>query len=230
MGNLAEEIASRGSKLCMQICVNNTEDDIIGKKVVRKSRKHLLDNLLGYEDINWLSPRTLDNYKEYQLEDIAEKFPSETGLSDMDWSFWNSKRKPQWDAIGVAEDGTLIIVEAKAHISEIESSGSQARGDSLNQIKQEIEKVLGSDPVWLGKYYQTANRILYLSKLKQYYGKKRKVILVFLNFINDVTYKPEPEELWRSYLSDMKEKHPLPSSLSSSIKYVFMDLWKDSGI
>jgi len=56
MSNLAEELANRGSKLCMQICVNNTEDDFAKDKktISRKSRKHLLDDLIGLGEIKWL--------------------------------------------------------------------------------------------------------------------------------------------------------------------------------
>ena len=141
MGNLADELANRGSKLCMQICVNNVEDDYNKnkQKIVRKSRKHLMDDLIGHGDIKWLSPLASDSFKEYQLEDIANKFPNETQLEEMDWSFWKASRKPQWDAVGIAEDNTLIIVEAKAHTSEIEGRGSQATGSSLTQIQEQIQ-------------------------------------------------------------------------------------------
>lgn len=232
MGNLANEMANRGSKLCMQICVNNIEDDFDKKtgKIVRKSRKHLLDDLIGHGNITWLSPLASDRFKEYYLETIAKAFPIETGLGNMDWSFWKSTRKPQWDAVGIGEDDSLIIVEAKAHTSEIEGSGSDAKGDSYLQKKEQIETIMGEDPVWMGKYYQTANRVLYLSKIKEYYGTNRNVVLVFLNFINDVTLIPESKEIWDEYLQRMKQEHPLPDSMKDSIKYIFMDIWKDKGV
>ena len=232
MGNLANEMANRGSKLCTQICVNNIEDDFDNKtgKIVRKSRKHLLDDLLGHGNINWLSPLASDSFKEYYLETIAKKFPKETGLENMDWSFWKATRKPQWDAVGIGEDDTLIIVEAKAHTSEIEGRGSNAKGDSYLQKKEQIENIMGKDPIWMKEYYQTANRILYLSKLKEYYGSNRNVVLVFLNFINDVSYIPESKEVWNEYLKKMKQNHPIPDSMIDSIKYIFMDIWKDKGV
>lgn len=232
MSNLADEMANRGSKLCMQICVNNVEDDYDkrNKKILRKSRKHLLDDLIGYGEIKWLSPLASDSFKEYHLEDIAKKYPREINLDKMDWSFWKASRKPQWDAIGIAQDNTLIILEAKAHTSEVRGKGSKAKGNSYYQIQEQIQNVMGNDSVWMKEYYQTANRILYLSKLKEYFGNNRKVILVFLNFLNDVSYIPESKEVWDSFLNKMKEEHPLPESLIDSIKYVYMDIWKDSGL
>ena len=226
-------MANRGSKLCMQICVNNVEDDFDKKtgKIVRKSRKHLLDDLIGHGCINWLSPLAADSFKEYFLETIAKMYPAETRLDNMDWSFWISNIKPQWDAIGIGSDNALILVEAKAHTDEMESKkGCRAKGDSYLQIKEQIENIMGDDSVWLGKYYQTANRILYLSKIKEYYGSSRNVVLVFLNFINDVSLIPEAKEKWDEYLEKMKRKHPLPSSMTKYIKYIFMDIWKDKGL
>lgn len=232
MGNLSDEMANRGSKLCMQICVNNVEDDYSKnkQKVVRKSRKHLLDDRIGHGEIKWLSPLASDCFREYQLENLAKKFPDEMQLDKMDWSFWRASRKPQWDAVGIAEDNSLIILEAKAHTSEIEGPGTQAKGSSLKQIKEQIQNIMGNDPVWVNEYYQTANRILYLSKLQEYFGNRRKVLLVFLNFINDVSYIPESKETWDLYLTKMKQEHPLPQSLIDSIKYIYMDIWKETGL
>lgn len=55
-------------------------------------------------------------------------------------------------------------VDCIAHTSEMESEGSKATEESRIQIQRQIESVMGTDSVWMGKYYQTANRILYLSK------------------------------------------------------------------
>lgn len=226
MSNTSKQMGNRGSKLCMQICVNNVDDDIYKGRISRKSRKHLLDDLIGKGCITWFSPLAKENFKEYRIEEIAKKYPKEIGLNNMNWK---SIIKPQWDAVGIAEDGTLILVEAKAHTEEIKSSFDR-KSKSIIQIKQEIENVMGTDPAWIDDYYQTANRILYLSKLKEYFGDERDVLLVFLNFINDVSYMPEPKEKWDTFLLKMEQEHPFPSNLLESIKYVYMDIWKDKGV
>ena len=232
MSNLTEELANRGSKLCMQICVNNIKDDFARdkKSVSRKSRKHLLDDLIGLGEIKWFSPLTIDNYKEYQLNDISKRFPQYFELEEIDWSFWPSERQPQWDAIGTNSESTLILVEAKAHTSEIEGSGCKATPESKQIIQESIVAVMGKDPIWMDKYYQTANRILFLNKLIEYYGTNRKVLLVFLNFINDTSYIPEDRSKWIVYINKMKAEHIFPQKLNPFIKYVYMDLWKDMGV
>lgn len=227
--SLADEIGNRGSKLCMQICVNNVTDEIHSKtkKIVWKSRKHLLDEKIGLGSIIWLSPLENKHFKEYQLNQIAKKYPKETNLGNFDWSWWPSTRQPQWDAIGVAPDGTLVIVEAKAHTSEMESDGTKAKPESKKIIKELIESVMGTDSVWMKTYYQTANRYLFLDKLLK---ANKKVHLVFLNFLNDVTLIPEDQSKWDSYLDNMHKEHPLPKQLEKNTSYVFMDIWKDNGL
>ncbi|OJF76065.1 MAG: hypothetical protein BKP49_09650 [Treponema sp. CETP13] len=232
MSNLSEELASRGSKLCMQVCVNNIED-VFGrdkKTISRRSRKNLLDDLIGEGEIKWLSPLSNENYREYQLNEISNKYPEEMGLESFDWGFWPFPRQPQWDAIGINSESTLFLVEAKAHTSEIEGPGTQAGEKSKGKIKEEIEAVMGNDPIWMNKYYQTANRILFLDKLIKHYGDKRRVVLVFLNFTNDVTYTPEDLETWEKYLNTMKSEHVFPKVYESNIKYVYMDIWNDKGV
>lgn len=232
MPNLTNELASRGSKLCMQIAVNNLEDDYKRDNITisRKSRKHLLDDLIGLGEIKWLFPLTADGYKEYQLNDISKLFPDETALENMDWSFWPSERQPQWDAVGYAPDSTLILIEAKAHTSEIEGSGTKAREKSKRIIHNEIISVMGDDEAWINKYYQTANRILFLKKIKDHYGNNRNVLLVFLNFVNDVTYIPQDLSEWEEYINKMKSDYIFPKLLEPYIKYVYMDIWGDKGV
>jgi hypothetical protein len=218
---LKDELANHGSKLCTQIAINNTMDEINHQtnQISRKSRKHLLDDKIGLENIQWLSPLTSENFKEYQLKEIAKKSP-QTNLSEVDWSFW-PKRQLQWDAIGIASDGTLILVEAKAHISEFKSKCGSKNSYNRNLIETKIKSVLGYDKAWIDEYYQTANRMVFLNELINY---GFKVILIYLFFVNDVSYIPEDKNVWDTKLREMYEKHPLPEKLMPFYKYVFMDI------
>lgn len=221
MPTLKDELANHGSKLCTQIAINNTMDEINHQtnQISRKSRKHLLDDKIGLENIQWLSPLTSENFKEYQLKEIAKKSP-QTNLSEVDWSFW-PKRQLQWDAIGIASDGTLILVEAKAHISEFKSKCGSKNSYNRNLIETKIKSVLGYDKAWIDEYYQTANRMVFLNELINY---GFKVILIYLFFVNDVSYIPEDKNVWDTKLREMYEKHPLPEKLMPFYKYVFMDI------
>jgi hypothetical protein len=227
MSNLNDELANRGSKLCMQISVNNTKDDIKNNRIVRKSRKYLLDDKIGLGVIQWLSPLTSENFKEYQLNQIAEKIPH-IKLNQIDWSFWPT-RQPQWDAIGIAPDDTLVIVEAKAHISEFLSGGCNSE-DPNNRylIESKIKSVLGTDEVWMNQYYQTANRMVFLNEL---INLGFKVMLIYLCFVNDVSYIPEDKDtVWDIKLKEMYDQHPMPEKLKPFYKYVFIDIWREKGV
>jgi hypothetical protein len=229
MSNLKDELANRGSKLCTQIAVNNTVDEINNKtrNISRKSRKHLLDDKIGLGEIQWLSPLTSDNYKEYQLNEIANKIPHHK-LREVDWSFW-PKNQPKWDAIGISPDDTLIMVEAKAHVNEFVSDKCRAtKPHSRDIIEENIKDILGHNPVWMNKYYQTANRMVFVNKL---HNLGIKVLLVYLCFVNDVSHIPEDKEtVWDVKVNAMYKNHPIPDNLASLYKYVFVDLWRERGV
>lgn len=151
MSNTVDEMANRGSKLCMQICVNNIIDDkdSKGQRITRKSRKHLLDDLICLGDIQWLTPIASNNFKEFQISEMikSNNIPeSLLGLNDMLWYYWPS-RQPQWDAIGIAPDSPLILVEAKAHKKEVESSIKATSNKSIELITQSINELLGDNPL-----------------------------------------------------------------------------------
>ncbi len=86
---------------------------------------------------------------------------------------------------------------------------------------------MGNNSIWLKKYYQTANRYVFLDKMLK---AGKKTCLVFLNFINDVSYKTEPQNVWDEYLSEMHKNYPTLKYLEPYTKYIFMDLWKETGI
>lgn len=231
MGNLANEMANRGSKLCMQICVNNIEDDVDrNNRVVRLSRKHLLDKKIGHGEINWISPLAEELFVEYELAKLPLEKVAALGLQGVSWNFWPNRGKtPQWDAIGISEDGTLVLVEAKAHISEIERTHCTAVSpESIEIIRKRIRDVMGDDEIWFKGYYQTANRLVHLNHLCK---SGKKVLFVYLIFVNDVSMpKSESQTEWEAYLDAFEKKHPKPDHLKPYMKTVFVDLWKETGL
>ena len=88
-----------------------------------------------------------------------------------------------WDAI-FTHNGTLYLVEAKAHISEL-SSGNEEHGDhSREEILRYFKEQLPELPVsrvWLQDYYQMANRLATAALLNKN-GIKTKVLYVY--FVN----------------------------------------------
>lgn len=123
------------------------------------------------------------------------------GIDDILFNEYWPSPQPQWDAIGISKDGTIILVEAKAHPDEIDENGRNSTGDSgksLKLIKKRIKETFGiDDSILYKKYYQLTNRYCFLNKLL---AESKKVELIYLYFINDVSYKPSSKAQYESYL------------------------------
>ena len=97
--------------------------------------------------------------------------------------------RTQWGALGRAKSGEVILVEAKAHVSEILSPGSQALEDSLPLIRASVGEAatgLGALPGavdWSQRFYQYTNRLAHAYLLRELNGVP--TLLVFLYFIGD---------------------------------------------
>lgn len=195
--------ASKGSKRMMQILVSE--------------HPHILNEKLN-ANLNWLSPLEADSYKEFQLN--GEYISKKLGLN---WSEFNAfwpTRQPQWDGIAISRDEkgtTLYLFEAKSHLDEISSGNYLATNSSQQQkdnyevkrqtildIAQTIYQYNGYDKIWLNKYYQISNRLVFLEKMKEFASKAKFdfVKLVFLNFENDPTWKSQGKSVcaggWQS--------------------------------
>lgn len=207
MSNLKDEFAWHGSKLLMQMFVNN------------ERKKKILDDKIGLGEIKWYSPLAKENFKEYKLVEFFNKNNifdiSKLNIEEL------SKIKAQWDAIGVAPDGTLILVEAKAHTKEFENN-TKMTDDSI--IAKLIKDALGDDPIWLTKYYQLGNRYTYLNCLINAGIKTR---LVYIYFVDDVTFKKTSKEEWMEYIKNIKTNYPIPSNLENNTIHIYYDMWKE---
>lgn len=87
--------------------------------------------------INWRSPLAADDYAEYRDDTFLELL----GIGDrcsLD-SFW-PRGGPQWDALGIAEGGDLVLVEAKAHVNELYSPATGASARSLPLIRNAFRR------------------------------------------------------------------------------------------
>ena len=88
-----------------------------------------------------------------------------------------------WDAI-FTHNGTLYLVEAKAHISELslgnKEHGDHSREEILRYFKEQLPE-LPVSRVWLQDYYQMANRLATAALLNKN-GIKTKVLYVY--FVN----------------------------------------------
>ena len=149
-------------------------------------------------------------------------------------SFW-PKGGPVWDGLATVplkkkDRSGIIILEAKAHVKEVEGPGCGARGKSRDTIIKsftEAQKAMDIAPNnrWLGKYYQYANRLAHLYFLL--ITQKIPSWLVFLYFVGDTEQSgPIKQEGWKEVLEEVKKDLALPQNhiLSDRIINVFFDL------
>ena len=114
----------------------------------------------------------------------------------------NVNRK--WDGIAISKDKTLYLFEAKSHLSEISGGNNlspneqnsqkienfKIKEEAIMKVAKELYGVIGKDYNWMHKYYQVANRLVFLEKMKELSPSSnyKDVKLVFINFEKDPTW------------------------------------------
>lgn len=131
--------------------------------------------------IVWKSPLERDQWAEYRDKDFLHQLGRDD-VADALEKFWPT-RGPQWDGLGV-EGSNLILLEAKAHVDELNSSCTAKSAKSLKQINdalQATKRALGARPDadWLNGYYQLANRLAHLTFLRKQGANAWLVLLQF---------------------------------------------------
>jgi hypothetical protein len=221
MGIFPQKSDSHGSLKNLQIAINkkkvfldNEISKVIGKKI----------------DITWKSPLKEDDYAEYRDEDFLRLLGLTNKIKKPLNSFWPNNG-PQWDALGINQDGEIILVEAKANIPEMVSPGTGAKSinstnkikDSLNEVKKYLN--ISNSIDWSGTFYQYANRIAHLYYLRVLNNIDTN--LIFIYFINDITVDgPKTQNEWIGAIKTMEcylglnKKH----KLKNKIVDVFIDV------
>jgi hypothetical protein len=165
MSRFEQKRSFRGSQRWIQELVNN--------------HPGILQTAIGIGHIKWASPLASEKYREYRDEAFLDRLkinPPNRSLS----SFW-PPGGPHWDALGKADTGEKVLVECKAHITEIFSSPSRASDSSAQLIKASLEETktaLGALPGidWSLRFYQYANRLAHAYFLQDLNGIPTKPI------------------------------------------------------
>lgn len=158
--------------------------------------------------IGWPSPHKDHAWAEYRDGQFLDKL----GLSQLTPAladFWPSGG-PQWDALGRSTDGTVFLVEAKAHVGELHSTWAAKAPASRAKITSSLERtrsalgVTGGED-WRLKYYQYANRLAHLSFLRE---QGVPAYLVFVYFIGhtEMPGAPISRQDWNG-ANDALKKH-----------------------
>ncbi len=137
------------------------------------------------QTIDWRSPLHSDDYAEYRDGAFLERIGLGHLLPELT-AYWPSGGA-QWDALGVTSGGTVLLVEAKAHIAEMCSLGSSASEASLKLIKvrrnetAEALRAKSNRADWHVVFYQLANRLVHLHWLRTQGVDARLVLVSFFN-------------------------------------------------
>ena len=168
------------------------------------------------ENVSWTSPLEKDQFKEFRDLAALEKIGVTNSIKYPLNKFW-PQRGPVWDATGITNSGSPILVEAKAHIPEMASPASGASPKSLELIEKSLEAAKKhyaprSNSVWSGTFYQYANRLAHQYYLQQL--NNIPSILVFLNFINATEMDGPSSELeWKGAIRLLHAVLGLPKNL-----------------
>lgn len=153
-------------------------------------------------------------------------------------SFWPQTGNAQnWDAVGKVYFGDKtewLLVEAKAHLGELESKCGATSEDSQQKIRDALDntsKAFGNcrQPIenWLAPYYQYANRLAVLYFLMKECNPPVASRLLFIYFYgeNKKEWKcPQSEHEWSQPIQKMEkwvgiDKH---SELMQWVHYLFL--------
>ena len=171
----------------------------------------------GATSLRWHSPLASDAFAEYRDEAFLGLFGA-LKLADALANFWPA-RGPQWDAVGETADGSVILVEAKAHIAELLSPPTAAGDVSRQRIEATLSEVaarLGPGRKranWSEHFYQLANRLAILDFLRR---NNVEAFLMLVDFIgDDEVGGPRCAEAWDAayevafHVMGLPKRHPL---------------------
>ncbi len=221
MPRIRQGPAQRGSQKWLQEFVTQRQDML----------EHALFQagvLDTQETVVWLSPLRSDDFAEYRDDTFLKCLGIDLSKRSLS-TFW-PRGGPQWDGLGKTSNGKLLLVEAKAHIPEMCSPPTQAKGDSLCLIQAslgEVKEGLGiyNKVDWAGVYYQYANRMAHLYLLREL--NDLPAYLVFLDFFNDTEMNgPTHPGEWHGAVALLESHLGLPRrhKLSNYVAHVCVDV------
>jgi hypothetical protein len=211
----AQGRAFKGSQLQVQIYVNRRQQEL-----ERKVREELETLDQKTERFEWVSPLEVERFVEYQ--DVA--FLRAVGLERLApklAAFWPARGGPVWDGLARvhlhAGGQGVLLLEGKSYPKELYGSGCTAKADRSKQlIRSSLEQTqawlglpVGADR-WLGRLYQSANRLAHLYFLREVVGIE--AWLVHACFIDDTDHVPIAEDAWRRGLEEADRELGLAES------------------
>ncbi|MDE0166493.1 MAG: hypothetical protein OXL36_15475 [Bryobacterales bacterium] len=214
MGRYPQQPGSKGSQHWLQWLVNDSPE--------------LFDQRIGIGRIDWCSPLRGDDFAEYRDQDFLDLLSIELPARPLA-SFW-PRQGPQWDALGRAPSGEVILVEAKAHVNEIYSPPMAASAEtSREQIKASLSETAQGLGVprgydWWKHFYQYANRLAHAYLLDRLNGIPTRLVFLYLVGDADVGGPTSCAE-WQTEIHKVHAKLGL-ATLPAFVSDVFIDVRK----
>jgi len=180
------------------------------------------------QEFIWVSPLKSDGYKEYRDQKFIDLLGLDLKKRELR-DFWPSPGA-SWDALGKTSNGSVFIVEAKSHVTEIDVGGTGAtREKSLQLISSSLEEVkdylnVRKEVDWSKHFYQTANRLAHLFLLRVLNSIDAYLVMVY--FLNDEEQEgPRTIREWKSALKLQKKFLGISSTnLDNYILEAFIDV------
>ena len=213
MGRFPQRPGPKGSQHWLQWLVNDSPE--------------LFDQRIGLGRIDWRSPLRADDFAEYRDQDFLKLLSIELPTRPLA-SFW-PRQGPQWDALGRAPSGEVILVEAKARVTELDSqmaaSAEASRVKitaSLNETAQSLGVPSGHD--WRKPFYQYANRLAHAYLLDRLNGIPTRLVFLYLVGDADVGGPTSCAE-WQTEIHTVHAELGL-ATLPAFVTDVFIDVRK----
>ncbi|RBP45215.1 hypothetical protein DES53_103213 [Roseimicrobium gellanilyticum] len=183
-------------------------------------------SVLG-QPVKWVSPIVEDQLAEYNDADFLGRLAITTSRTALK-EFW-PRGGPHWDGLGIADDGTAILVEAKAYIEEMDSDSCKASPASLAKI----QSALGATALHMGakpkgdltrSFYQMTNRLAHLYFLHHLNRIPAELWLVCFCNHPDASIRTTKEE-WLGAIRLLNSHLGLRSGakLMNRVRHVFVD-------
>lgn len=215
---------ARGSLKWIREAVRDQNSPLLNRRIVEQFR------LAPSASISWVSPLEDDEYAEYRDESFLKRLGTELPLEKRILSDFWPKLGPQWDALGKVGNKEYLLVEAKANIPELVSSGTKAGPKSRELIERslmETKRYLGVDPEipWSDRLYQYSNRIAHLYLLRILNNVPARLVFVYFTGDRDVD-GPTTEAEWKAAITVAKTMLGLGKrhGLSKYMTDVFIDV------
>ncbi|MFN8178029.1 MAG: hypothetical protein U0167_08875 [bacterium] len=210
-----KDAATRGSQKWLQILVND-RPDILARELSKATGGAIRGS------VTWCSPLRDDAFAEYRDQaflDLLEIRLRKRSLAD----FWPAGG-PHWDGLGRAGKN-VILVEAKAHVSEVPSDCGAGPG-SLARIRQsfaEVQSRYGAKPGrdWTKGYYQHANRLAHLCLLREFNRIAAWLVDVYVTGDEEM-HGPKNRAEWKRETAKIHRALGLPAQIPGAVD-VYVD-------